>query len=140
MNDFFFFWDRVSLYSSIRPGTHFVGQACLEHRNPPASASWVLGLKAFTTTCSLNDFLYSLLSKVFQSLHTEAFLNSKFHYTFTTFNKASCGSQIHSFVKATSYHFQKDIVFTDQHVKCKNNTKVNNILAINYKSKSIQCL
>jgi hypothetical protein len=34
-----FFEDRVSLYSSGCPGTHFVDQAGLELRNPPASAS-----------------------------------------------------------------------------------------------------
>jgi hypothetical protein len=34
-----FFRDRVSLYSPGCPGTHFVGQADLELRNLPASAS-----------------------------------------------------------------------------------------------------
>jgi hypothetical protein len=47
---FLFFRDRVSLYSSGCPGTHFVDQAVLEPRNPPASASQVLGLKACATT------------------------------------------------------------------------------------------
>jgi hypothetical protein len=47
---FFFFRDRVSLYSSGCPGTHFVNQAALELRNPPVSASRVLGLKACATT------------------------------------------------------------------------------------------
>jgi hypothetical protein len=45
----FSFWDRVSLYSPGCPGTHFVNQAGLELRNPPASASPALGLKACTT-------------------------------------------------------------------------------------------
>ena len=45
----FVFQDRVSLCSPDCPGTHFVDQAGLELRNPPASASQVLGLKAFTT-------------------------------------------------------------------------------------------
>jgi hypothetical protein len=45
-----FFQDRVSLYSPGCPGTHFEDQADLELRNPPASASQVLGLKACTTT------------------------------------------------------------------------------------------
>jgi hypothetical protein len=53
---FFFFFlvfrDRVSLYSSGCPGIHFVDQPGLELRNPPASASQVLGLKACTTTPS----------------------------------------------------------------------------------------
>jgi hypothetical protein len=44
------FQDRVSLYSPGCPGTHFVDQAGLELRNPPASASRVLGLKACATT------------------------------------------------------------------------------------------
>jgi hypothetical protein len=34
-----FFQDRVSLYSPGCPGTHFVDQAGLELRNPPASTS-----------------------------------------------------------------------------------------------------
>jgi hypothetical protein len=46
----FVFQVRVSLYSLGCPGTHFVDQAGLELRNPPASASQVLGLKACTTT------------------------------------------------------------------------------------------
>jgi hypothetical protein len=44
-----FFRYRVSLYSPGCPGTHFVDQASLELRNPPASASRVLRLKACTT-------------------------------------------------------------------------------------------
>jgi hypothetical protein len=47
---FLFFRDRVSLYSSGCPGTHFIDQAGLDLRNPPASASQVLGLKACATT------------------------------------------------------------------------------------------
>jgi hypothetical protein len=41
----FVFRDRVSLCSPGCPGTHSVDQAGLELRNPPASASLVLGLK-----------------------------------------------------------------------------------------------
>jgi hypothetical protein len=44
------FRDRVSLCSPGCPGTHFVDQAGLELRNPPASASQVLGLKVCATT------------------------------------------------------------------------------------------
>ena len=47
---FLFFQDRVSLCSPGWPGTHFVGQASLYLRNSPASASQVLGLKAWVTT------------------------------------------------------------------------------------------
>jgi hypothetical protein len=45
----FVFRDRVSLYSPGCTGTNFVDQAGLELRNPPASASQVLGLKVCTT-------------------------------------------------------------------------------------------
>ena len=41
---------RVSLCSPGCPGTHFVDQAGLKLRNPPASASRVLGSKACATT------------------------------------------------------------------------------------------
>jgi hypothetical protein len=44
-----FFRDRVSLCSPGCSGTHSVDQAGLELRNPPASASQVLGLKACAT-------------------------------------------------------------------------------------------
>ena len=53
---FFFFLvfrDRISLCSPGYPGTHFVDQAGLELRNPPASASRVLGLKVCATTPGL---------------------------------------------------------------------------------------
>jgi hypothetical protein len=48
------FWDRVSLYSSGCSGTHSVDQTGPELRNPPASASRVLGLKAWATTAQQN--------------------------------------------------------------------------------------
>jgi hypothetical protein len=64
-SSFFFFSvfrDRVSLYSPGCPGTHFVDQAGLKLRNPSASASWGLGLKACATTPSLQiDFRKLLL-------------------------------------------------------------------------------
>jgi hypothetical protein len=47
---FLVFRDRVSLCSPGCPGTHFVDQAGLELRNPPASASLVPELKACSTT------------------------------------------------------------------------------------------
>jgi hypothetical protein len=43
------------------PGTHFVDQAGLELRNPPASAFQVLGLKAWATTPSLPECMLSTL-------------------------------------------------------------------------------
>jgi hypothetical protein len=46
---FVFFRDRVSLCSLGCPGTHFVDQAGLDLRDPPASASQVLGLKVCAT-------------------------------------------------------------------------------------------
>ena len=44
------FQDTVSLYSSGCPGSLFVDQAGLELRDPTASASQVLGLKACGST------------------------------------------------------------------------------------------
>jgi hypothetical protein len=66
---FFFFWDRISLCSPGCPGTHSVDQAGLELRNPPASASQVLGLKACTTTPIYNNhfFLISINTNGFNS-------------------------------------------------------------------------
>jgi hypothetical protein len=52
-----FFQDRVSLYSPGCPGTHFVDQAGLELRNPPASASQVLGLKACATMPGIHMYI-----------------------------------------------------------------------------------
>jgi hypothetical protein len=40
------------------PGTHSVDQAGLELKDPPASASQVLGLKACATTARLNSYFY----------------------------------------------------------------------------------
>jgi hypothetical protein len=57
-----FFRDRVSLYSPGYPGTHSVDQAGLELRNPPASASRVLGLKACATMPAGFLFLMELIS------------------------------------------------------------------------------
>jgi hypothetical protein len=59
MNHFFcfVFLDRVSLCSPGYPGTHSVDQVGLELRNPFASASRVLGLKACTTTPGYESFL-----------------------------------------------------------------------------------
>jgi hypothetical protein len=53
---FCFFSCRVSLCSPGCPGTHSVDQAGLKLRDPPASASQVLGLKACATMpCSVNQ-------------------------------------------------------------------------------------
>jgi hypothetical protein len=53
------FQDRVSLYSPDCPGTHFADQAGLELRNPPASASLVLGLKVCATTAWLKKYCWA---------------------------------------------------------------------------------
>jgi hypothetical protein len=53
-----FFQDRVCLCSPGCPGTHSVVQAGLELRNPPVSASQVLGLKVCATT---PGFTYTFL-------------------------------------------------------------------------------
>jgi hypothetical protein len=54
-----FFRDRVSLCSPGYPGTHSVDQAGLELRNPPASASQVLGLKVCATMPGFLAHFYS---------------------------------------------------------------------------------
>jgi hypothetical protein len=57
----FVFRDSVSLCSPSCPGTHFVDKASLELRNPPASASQVLGLKVCLTTARrLALFLHNI--------------------------------------------------------------------------------
>ena len=59
--DFFFFgFETVFLcvaLAVLELWTHFVDQAGLEHRNPPASASQVLGLKACVTTAQLRRLI-----------------------------------------------------------------------------------
>jgi hypothetical protein len=63
----FVFRERVSLYSPGCFGTHFVHQAGLELRNPPASASRVLGLKACATTPGCGFLLSG--KKIFFKFH-----------------------------------------------------------------------
>jgi hypothetical protein len=69
------FRDRVSLCSPGCSGTHSVDQAGLELKNPPASASWVLGLKACATMPGghlvikyHNILLFSSLASIFTLL------------------------------------------------------------------------
>jgi hypothetical protein len=50
----FWFFETEFIALAVRcPGTHSVDQAGLELRNPPASASRVLGFKACATTARL---------------------------------------------------------------------------------------
>jgi hypothetical protein len=72
---FLFFWDRVSLYSPGCPGTHFVDQAGLEFRNPPASASRVLGLKACATIARQSQGLLFIYLKPCGSWWAPSFLS-----------------------------------------------------------------
>jgi hypothetical protein len=74
--------DRVSLCIPGCPGTHFVDQAGLELRNPPASASasasQVLGLKSCATTPSL-FFFFFLLTRCFSGgvgVHSSSGVNN----------------------------------------------------------------
>jgi hypothetical protein len=57
------FQDRVFLCSPGCPVTHSVDKAGLELRDPPVSASQVLGLKACTTTAWQN-LLFCILTKI----------------------------------------------------------------------------
>jgi hypothetical protein len=64
----FVFRDTVSLCSPVCPGTHFVDQAGLKLRNPPASASRVLGLKACATMPGCWNFLKTILLSSYTSI------------------------------------------------------------------------
>jgi hypothetical protein len=66
---FFYFPDRVSLCSPGCPRTHSVDQAGLELRNPPASASRVLGLKACATTPGDLFLIHSILKMISDNRH-----------------------------------------------------------------------
>jgi hypothetical protein len=55
------------------PGTHFVDQAGFELRNPPASASRVLGLKVCATMSGFNTFL--------KNIYKLEYFCSRFHLT-----------------------------------------------------------
>jgi hypothetical protein len=66
---YWFFRDRISLYSPGCSGTHFVDQPGLELRNPPASASQVLGLKVCATNAQHLFYSYtSILISINKSL------------------------------------------------------------------------
>ena len=60
--------DKLSLCSPGCPGTHSVDQVGLELRNPPASASQVLGLKVCATTAWLCFYVLTSLDVVFYCL------------------------------------------------------------------------
>jgi hypothetical protein len=64
----------VSLCSPGCPGTHFVNQAGLELRNPPASASQVLGLRQAPPMPGGN-LVYYVLKKI--ALETSHLFNLK---------------------------------------------------------------
>jgi hypothetical protein len=66
---FLVFGYRVSLCSPGYPGTHSVDQAGLELRNPPASASPVLGLKVYATSAG-SQYMF------LKSENYEAFIES----------------------------------------------------------------
>jgi hypothetical protein len=75
---FFFFFllvfrGRISLYSPGCPGTHFVDQAGLELRNPPASAFPVLGLKACSTMSAQSSFRGQIETSKFALPYEETF-------------------------------------------------------------------
>jgi hypothetical protein len=65
---FFVFSRHISLYNPGWPGTHSVDQAGLELRNPPASASQVLGLKAGATTARPILVFKNKFVQIFSSL------------------------------------------------------------------------
>jgi hypothetical protein len=86
---FFFFLDRVSLCSLGCPGTYSVDQADLELRNPPASASQVLGLKVCVTTAQQGVSIFNpsvRIHTIKKKIHTinfqtcSTFCISSFHH------------------------------------------------------------
>jgi hypothetical protein len=97
---FCFFRDRVSLCSPGSPGTHSVDQAGLELRNPPASASRVLGLKVCATTPG-TPLIFEVSLPLFKAGGSCAMIQVKAScHTFCPFllpsaslrSKGSCGS------------------------------------------------
>jgi hypothetical protein len=71
------FRDRVSLCNPGCPGTHSVDQASLKLRNPPASASQVLGLKACTTTTRPDGVFLSQLYPEGQGKYKKIHMSSR---------------------------------------------------------------
>jgi hypothetical protein len=67
---FWFFQDRVSLCSPGCPGTHFVEQSGLNLRNLPASASQVLGSKAWATKPGIIHFLNKTYDTLLLAINT----------------------------------------------------------------------
>jgi hypothetical protein len=65
---FFWFFETGFFCSPGCPGTHSVDQAGLELRNPPASASQVLGLKACATTPGSTSIIFIGKSTFMKSL------------------------------------------------------------------------
>jgi hypothetical protein len=62
---------RHDLYLALGyPGTHYVDEAGLKFRDPPASASWGLGLKECATTFSYK--------KCFLNTNTEGYFSWKY--------------------------------------------------------------
>jgi hypothetical protein len=81
---FFFFLRQGFSVQSWLSWTHFVDQAGLELRNPPASASRVLGLKACATTPGQSGFLlciYHIISYHITSHHITSHHITSHHIT-----------------------------------------------------------
>jgi hypothetical protein len=90
-------------FLSITPGcpaTHFVDQASLELRNLPASASWVLGLKACATMVWLKFTSY-LLTLIFSTYAVQikhwdfSYLFCSKHTSSTYINMAILHTNLH---------------------------------------------
>jgi hypothetical protein len=113
---FLVFRDRVSLCSPGCPGTHFVDQAGLELRNPPASASRVLGLKACATT---SGFYYSFNEQIsarryIAALHVNLTF-CKLGTEYYLYHQAAPQARTHVLVHLTSaFICRSDICFTPE--------------------------
>ena len=83
--------NRVSLCIPGCPGTHCLDQAGLELRDPPASASQVLGLKACATATWLIHIYLFVLGQMQVRLNTWRSVDNMWDLIFFSHNVGSRG-------------------------------------------------
>jgi hypothetical protein len=99
------FRDRISLCSPGSPGTYSVDQAGLKLRNPPASASQVLGLKMCTTTARLYYIYITICIHIHIPLYTHITIEINSHIYIT----------IHTHIYSTYIHISIGIDIYTSH-------------------------
>jgi hypothetical protein len=123
----FFLLNRVFLCSPGCHETHSVDQAGLELRNPPASASQVLGLKSCTSTFRLmffflnceHHFIISIFLSLFicswacvltqVSIISHVAMTRKVHVNFKKAYSMSFG-YVHIIVELLDFHFFEELL------------------------------